>query len=133
VFTVRTDTSPLTALAPEVMAKLGFVVVCGDAGVQPVGYVQRYSTAPGTAVRLKVKAPLTPAHTVVAPEALRVPGSVGLSLLTVTGYVCAVLLPQALLAVTVMLPLMALPSGVAVKVNPSLLTLDVQPVGTLHV
>ena len=109
---------PLVALA---VALIEFVV---DVPVQPPGNVQVYDVAPATAVIEYVF--VVPEQIVTVPEI--VPGVVGI-VFTTTANVCALEFPQALFAVTVMFPEVAL----AVALIEFVVDVPVQPPGIVHV
>ena len=69
--------------------------------VQPVGTVQLYEVALGTAVMLNTN-PVTPGQTGVVTEII--PGVAGVPGFTVTGNVWAELVPHEFVAVTVIFP-----------------------------
>lgn len=109
---------PLVELA-EVLIEL---VV--DVPAQPPGNVQVYEVAPGTAVILYILN--EPSQITVLPEIL--PGVAGTEL-TVTANVCAGEVPQELLAVTVIFPLVA-PAVVLIEF---VVDVPLQPPGKVHV
>ena len=83
-----------------------------------------------TAVMLYIN-PEIPEHTGVVP--VIVPGVAGVPALTVTANVCAALVPQELVAVTVMFPFCpALPEETVIEFVPLPDVID-HPVGTVHV
>ena len=101
-----------------------------DVTIQPVGTAQVYDVAFGTAVILYVN-PVIPGHTGVVP--VIDPGVAGGAGLTVTGRVCAALVPHELVAVTVMFPFCpALPAVTVIDVVPAPEVTN-HPVGTVHV
>jgi hypothetical protein len=113
-----TEIFPLVVLAVAVMLLLVLLPL------HPPGNVQVYDVAPATAVMEYVFD--EPEQIVVVPEIL--PGVVG-GVLTVIARVCAVELPQELLAVTEIFPLVVL----AVAVMLLLVLLPLHPPGNVHV
>jgi len=113
-----TVTFPLVELA---VAEILFVV---DVPIQPTGIVHVYDVAPATAVTLYVL--VVPEHIAAVPEIA--PGVVG-DVFTVIACDDAELVPQAFVAATVTLPLVAF----AVAEIELVVDVPVQPTGIVHV
>ena len=113
-----------TRMLPLLLPAVALMVLVAEVPVQPDGNDQLYDVAPGSVVTLNVCA--EPEQNEVLPVIAA--GCAGTGV-TVTASVCAVLVPQALFAVTVMLP----PAAPAVATMELPVEEPLQPEGNVHV
>lgn len=116
--------SAVTVTLPLLVPAVDEMLLVVEAPLQPEGKVQVYELAPVTALTLYVFE--VPEQSVVLP--LIAPGCAGTAEFTVTASVCAELLPQLLLAVTLMVP----PETPDVAVMELVVEEPLQPEGSVH-
>ena len=118
---------PLVAPAPAVT--LTEVVPCPELIVQPDGTVQLYEVASVTG-EILYTSPDNTGQTALEP--VIGPGVAGITVLMVTGKVCALLVPQELVAVTVISPFWPLAPEVTVMALVPAPDVMVHPAGTVQ-